>query len=138
MAYKEYCDRSYQPLLLEVNKYALLKLHESYSIPSTLGITKKLIQQYVSLFRMMKRDGRLAYRLDILSDWRIYPIFSVAQLEPAPDLATDFFQRKYLDHLPPVFVDGDTDTMQSYKVERLLNRRIVKKRRGISVQYLVC
>ena len=112
MAHKEHYDRSHQPLFLKVNEYALLKLHKGYSIPSTLGITKKLTQQYVGLFRVMERVSRLAYRLDILSDWRIYPVFSLAQLEPAPDPAADLFQRKYLDHPPPVFVDGNTDIMQ--------------------------
>ncbi len=137
MAYKEHYDRSHQPLFLKVNKYAFLKLPKGYSIPSTLGITKKLTRQYAGPFRVLEQVGRLAYRLDILSDWRIYPVFSVAQLEPASDPATDFFQKKYPDHPPPVFVNGDIDLMQSYEVERLRNRRVVKKRQGTSVQYLV-
>ena len=138
MANKKHNDKSHQSLFLKVNEFAFLKLHKSYSISLTLGITKKLTQQYISPYRVMERVGRLVYLLDILSDWQIHPVFFVAQLEPAADSAVDLFQRKYPDHPPPIFVDGDTDTMQLYEVERLLNRRVVKKGRGTSVQYLVC
>ena len=84
---------AHKPLFLKVNEYALLKLHKGYSIPLTLGITKKLTQQYVGLFGVMERVGRLTYRLDIPRYWRICRVFSVAQLKRASDLAADFFQR---------------------------------------------
>lgn len=67
---------------MKVGEWAMLRLHKGYSLPSTVGITKKLTQQYVGPFLILERIGRLAYKLDITPDWRIYPVFSVVQLEP--------------------------------------------------------
>ena len=35
-----------------------------------------------------------------------------------------------------MFVEGDTDTIKSYEIDRLLNKRIIKKGYGVSIQYL--
>lgn len=69
----------------------MLKFHKSYLIPSFIGVTKKLTQQYVGPFKIIEKVGKLAYRLDVLSNWRIHPVFSVVQLEPASDPAKDPF-----------------------------------------------
>ena len=116
----------------------MLKLHKGYSIPSSAGVTKKLTQQYISPFRVPQKVGRLVYKLDVPLDWRVYPVFSVAQLEPAPSPADDPFNRPRLHMAPAVFVDGDTDASKFFKVERLLNKRTVKKGKGRAIEYLVC
>lgn len=36
-----------------------------------------------------------------------------------------------------IFVEGDTDTMKSYNVERLLNKRVIRKGRGYATEYLI-
>ena len=56
----------------------MLRLHKGYNIPATAEVTKKLIQQYIGPFCIVEKVGRLAYRLDVLPDWRIHPVFSVA------------------------------------------------------------
>ena len=71
----------------------------------------------------MEKIGRLAYRLDVPPDWRIQPVFSVAQLEPVPPPSEDPFGRPFSSNPPPVFVEGDTDKVKSFEVERLLNKR---------------
>ena len=115
-------NRRHQRLFMKVGEWALLRLHKGYSIPATARVTKKLTQQYVGPFRIMEKVGRLAYRLDVPPDWRIYPVFSVVQLEPAPPPAEDPFGRPFPSNLPFVFVEGDTDKVKSFKVERLLNK----------------
>ena len=135
---KEHYDRSYQPLFMRVGNWAMLRLHKGYSIPFSVRVTKKLTQQYVGPFRIVKKVGRLAYKLDIPSDWRIHPVFSVAQLEPAPDPAKDPFQRLRPQHPPSVFVEGDTDRHKSFEIDRFLNKRTIRKGRGLAVEYLVC
>ena len=52
-------------MFLKVSNYTVLQLHKGYLIPSTLGLTKKLSQQYVGPFRVSERIGCLAYRLEI-------------------------------------------------------------------------
>lgn len=70
----------------------MLRLYKSYSIPSSIGVTKKLTQQYIGPFQIVKKVGQLANKLGVPSDRRIHPVFSMAQLKPAPDPARDPFQ----------------------------------------------
>ncbi len=135
--HKEYYNRSHQPLFMKVGDWAMIKLLKGYSIPSSVGVTKKLTQQYVGPFRIIKRVGCLAYKLDIPNDWRIHPVFSVAQLEPAPSPTEDPFQRPRPQHPPSVFVKSDTDYHKSFKIERFLNKRAVKKDRGLAIECFV-
>lgn len=134
---KAHYDRKYQPLFMKKGEWAMLRLHKGYSISTALGITKKLTQQYVGSFQIEDKVGRLAYKLKIPPDWKIHPVFSVAQLEPAPPPTEDPFSRPYPTHPPPMFVDGDTDSVKSFEIKHLLNRRIVKRGRSNSVEYLV-
>lgn len=115
----------------------MLKLHKGYSIPSSAGVTKKPTQQYVGPFRVLEKVGRLAYKLDVPRDWRVHPVFLVAQLELALPPADEPFHRPR-PHMPPsVFVDSDTDVAKSFKIDRLLNKQTVKKCNGRAVEYLV-
>lgn len=61
----------------------------------------------------------------------------MAQLEPISPPAEDPFQRPFPSNLPPVFVDGDTNNWKSFEIEKLLNKRQVKKGKGQAVEYLV-
>lgn len=122
---------------MKVGNWVMLKFHKSYSIPSLTGVTKNLTQQYVGSFRISERVGRLAYKLAILDDWRIHRVFSVAQLEPAPKPSNDLFRRLHPHHPPAIFVNGNTDTLKSFEIDCLLNKRTIKRGRGLRVQYLV-
>lgn len=82
--------------------------------------------------------GRLAYKLNVPPNWQIHPVFSVAQLEPTPLPAKDPFERPFSSNSLPVFVEGDTNRMKSFKIERLLNKCHVKKGKGQAIEYLVC
>ena len=54
--HKEHYDRSHQPLFMKVGDWAMLKLHKGYSIPSSVGVTKKLTEQYVGPFQNRRKD----------------------------------------------------------------------------------
>lgn len=86
----------------------MLQLYKEYFILAMTRVTKKLIQQYVKPFLILEKVGRLTYILDISVDWKIHPVFSVAQLEPAPPLSLDLFSSPYLFCLSPVFMERDT------------------------------
>lgn len=134
---KAHYNRKHQPMFMKVGDWAMLRLHKGYSILTSAGITKKLTQQYVGPFLILKKVGRLAYRLEVPRDWKIHPVFSIAQLEPAPAPAQDPFHRPRPDMPPAVFVDGETDTLKSFEIERLLNKQTVKKGRGHATEYLI-
>ena len=136
MSQKRYYDRRHQPLFLRpgIDK-VYLRLHKGYSVPASMLIKKVLDQQYIGPFDVIKKVGSQAYQLAIPDHWRIHPVFTVAMLEPAP--FPDPFDRPRPDHPGSVFVEGDTDENQSYRVERLMNRRVIRRGRGYSVEYLV-
>ena len=136
--HKEHYDRSHQPLFMKVGDWAMLKLHKGYLIPSSVGVTKKLTQQYVGPFQVVEKVGRLAYKLEVPSDCRIHPVFSVAQLELAPNPSEDPFRRLRPQQPPSVFVEGDTDKHKSFEIDRLLNKRTVRKGKARAVEYLIC
>ncbi len=53
---------------MKKSEWAILRLHKGYSMPTTLGIMKKLTQQYVGLFQIERKVGQLVYKLKILPD----------------------------------------------------------------------
>jgi hypothetical protein len=59
---------------------------------------------------------------------------AIAQLESTSDPAIDPFARARLDKLDLVFVDGDTETHKSWKLEKVLDKKVSPT--GI-VRYLV-
>ena len=122
---------------MKVGDWALFRFHKGYSIPTIARVTKKLMQQYVGPFLIKKRVGRLAYKLDIPHDWRIHPVFSIVQLEPALTPSKDLFQRPRPTQLPSVYVDDNTNIYKSFEVEQLLNKRMVNRGYGHSFKYLV-
>lgn len=134
---KAHYNRKHQPLFMKVGDWAMLRLHKGYSIPSSVRVTKKLTQQYVGPFQIKEKVGRLAYRLEVPSDWSIHPVFLVAQLEPAPRPSQDPFQRSRPHQPPLVFVDGDTDNLKSFEIDRLLNKQTIKRGKSLAIEYLV-
>ena len=137
MSMKRSYDRKHHPMYLRVGDYAHIRLHRGYGIPTTRMLGRKLSQQFAGPFRIIERVGRLAYRLDTPTHWRIHPVFSIAQLEPAPDPVDDPFSRPRPDQPPQIHVEGDNEYWKSYEIERLLDRRVTKKGQGQSVEYLV-
>lgn len=102
------------------------------------GVTKKLTQQYVGPFCIVEKVGCLAYRLDIPSDWQIHPVFSVAQLEPVPPPAKDPFKRPFPSNPLSIFVEDNSNNVKSFKIEKLLNKRQIRKGKDQAIKYLVC
>ena len=127
MTQKFYYNHKHQPIFLKPGDEVLLRLHKGYDIPATAVTGRKYGQQYVGPFKVLDRVGCLAYRLDILDYWRIYNVFTIAQLEPVPAAGADLFGRERPAHPPSVFVEGDTDNWKSYYVEKLLNKRMVRR-----------
>lgn len=123
---------------MKVGDWAMLRLHKSYSIPSLVRVTKKLTQQYIGLFQIKERVRCFAYRLKIPDDWRIQPIFLIAQLEPTLEPFNDPFWRPYPHHPPFVFVDDNTDILKSFEIDRLFNKRMIKRGKGLTTEYLIC
>ena len=131
---KIYKNQKHQPANLAVGDWAQIRLHKGYNIPSTAVLGSKLSQQYTAPFRVIEKIGRLAYRLDIPREWTIHPVFSIAQLEPCPNPAEDPFRRARPTNPDPVYVEGDTELVKSFELERIINKRMTARR---GIEYLV-
>ena len=76
---------------------------------------------------MIEKVGNLVYRLELSGNMRIYPVISVAKLEPASDRSKDPYNRTAL--LPPPVEEEDDNPaltakqFKPYEIERLLDRR---------------
>ena len=127
---KFHYDRRYTAMFLATGDWALLRLHRGYNIPSATN--RKLDQQYAGPFKVLEKVGRLAYRLKIPDHWKIHNVFSIAQLEPAPAPGSDPYNRPIPDEPGPV--EAETD---AYEVERVLDKRVIRKGRGFSTQYRI-
>ena len=134
---KAHYNRKHQLLFMKIGDHAMLRLHKGYSIPSSTSVTKKLTQQYVGPFCVFEKVGRLAYKLNIPFDWRVHPVFLVAQLKPASSPTNDLFHCLRPHMAPAIFVNGDINATKSFEVDCLLNKQTVKKGRGRAVEYLV-
>ena len=64
-------------------------------------------------------------------------MFTVAQLELVLPPADDPFKRPRPDYPPIVFVQGDTNEWKLFKLDRLLNKRTIRRGRGWSTEYLI-
>ena len=132
MSKKRY-DSAHKAMNLAPGSLAYLRLHHGYSIP---GVHPKLSNQRVGPFKVVKKVGNLAYRLELPEIMRIYPVISIAQLEPAFD--NDPYART---RPPPPPVEEDNNAVDPdfakkfppFEIERLSKRQ----GSGANIKYLV-
>ena len=55
-------------MFLKINDSTFLRLYKNYNISINLKITKKLSQQYINLFKILKKVDRLIYRLKVFEN----------------------------------------------------------------------
>lgn len=123
---------------LKIGEFTILHLYKRYFILSIVNIIKKLIQQYIKLFYVLKKVERLSYCLNIPANQRIYNVFTIAQLEPVLNPAIDLFQQLWPNYFDSVFVEKDINSYKLFKIKYLLNKHITKQNSCRKMQYLVC
>jgi len=100
---------------------AYLRLYWEYNIRSAIG--RKPSEQRCGSFRILRKIGCLVYEVEFPEHWRIHPVISVVHLEPAPT-PNDPYERERPDHPESVFVEGDTEFIKSFEVEKIVMKRI--------------
>jgi hypothetical protein len=122
----QHYNRKHKDVNFEKGLMVFLRLEAGYKMK---GIPKQKIGiQCVGPFRIIDKVGCLAYKLDFPDNWRIHPVISVAQLEPAP--ASDPFGRT-VDPSPAVEIDGD----EEFEIDAILESQI--RGRQKKLHYLV-
>jgi hypothetical protein len=132
MQNKAHYDRRHTSLFLKIDEWVLLRLHHEYFISRSKNMTKKIFTQYIESFKIIQRIKRLIYRLDISSDWKIHSVFFVTQLKLASNSANDSYHRSRSTHSSSM-----TNTQNEYEIERILNKRTVKRDQEYFTKYLV-
>jgi hypothetical protein len=72
-------DKSYTSLLFNSGDIAFLNLHQNHRIPSIHS--KKLAQQRIKFFKVIRRISPLVYELEIPNNINIYPVISIIYLK---------------------------------------------------------
>ena len=80
-----------------------LRLYRGYYVPGV--ISKKISQQLVGPFKILERIGRLAYKLELPANIRIYNVISIVYLELVTNPTDDPYRRRR-PPAPPVVVDS--------------------------------
>ena len=106
-----------------------LRLYKGYNI---LDITSHKIEaQFADPFEVTKRINKLAYRLKLSNNMRIYNVVSVAMLEPLP-AKSDLYRRR-LSPSNAVVIDNEDE----YVIEKLVRKRRIRRGREWFTQYLI-
>jgi len=99
---KYHYDWKHQSITMMIDNYMLLQLHHDYSI--LIIINKKLEQQYVRSFQIIKKIKWLVYKLNISSHWCVHSVFTVTQLKSCSSLNINSYQHSQLKESFTVFV----------------------------------
>lgn len=92
---KQQCDAKHEAFFYNFGDFVTLRLHRGYIVPGLKDTNVKIEQQFAGLFRVLERVGRLAYRIEILPAMKMYPVISMAYLEPAPNPMDDPYRRPF-------------------------------------------
>jgi hypothetical protein len=118
-------NRKHKDIEFRKGSMVFLRLGAGYKLK---GIPKqKLSLQRVGPFRIIDKISRLAYKLELPANWRIHPVVSVVQLEPAP---SDPFDRA-VDAPPAVEVDGE----EEFEIDAILESMLRGRKKAL--HYLV-
>ena len=90
-------------------------------------------------FKIIRRIKRLAYKLKLPNYWKIHPVFTITIFKPGLAAEDDPYNRLRPNHLDSVFVDEDTEFLKSFKINKIIDKRITHKDRTKKriIEYLV-
>jgi hypothetical protein len=78
---KSYADKRRKPIEFEVGDHVYLKVSPMHGVKH-FGIKRKLEPCYVGPYRIIEKNGRVAYKLNLPRELgAIFPVFHVSQLK---------------------------------------------------------
>ena len=127
-------DQSHKLLTLKEGDWVFIKLHKGYKVQ---GVNRKLGQQCVEPFQIIKRIRKLVYRVELPESWKIHNIISVIMLKSAlPE--NDSYDQIESQHTDSVKTEGTEGNDQVYEIERVVDKRSWQYEWSASkIEYLV-
>ena len=99
-----------------------LRLYKDYNILDI--ISHKIEAQFINLFEVTKRINKLAYRLKLLNNIKIYNVIFVAMLKPLSTRSDLYRCRLSLSDV--VIIDNKDE----YIIEKLVRKRRIRRGRN--------
>ena len=135
MLFKHIYNNNHQLLSLKVKNWALIRFHKKYKISAIAVIERKLSQQYIDSFKIIKKIKNLTYELVVSNHWRIHSVISIAHLESASESRIDFYDRiSILSSLIFMKEEFEQNEIKSFEVERII---VSKNNRQRNRKYFV-
>lgn len=114
---------------MKIGNWALLRLHKNYKILAIVIVERELSQQYVNLFKVVKKVKTLTYKLVLSEHWRIHSIVFIAHLKFAFESRLDFFHRAQISFLS-VFMKEKSkqDNVKFFEIEKIITTRYNRRK----------
>ena len=93
----------------------------------------------MSPFKIIRRIKRLIYELKLFSHWKIHFVFTIIIFKPGLAIEDDPYNRLKFNYLDFVFVNGDIEFLKSFKISKIIDKRVIYKNRIKKriIEYLV-
>ena len=80
-------------------------------------------------FRIIRRIKRLIYKLKLPSHQKTYPVFTIIIFKSGLTIENDPYNRFRPDYSDSVFVNEDTEFLKSFKINKIIDKRVIYKGR---------
>ena len=139
MSIKKHYDKKHISKFFSSDDKITLHLHKRYTISLTKKLEKKFTQQYANYFTVLKQVDHLAYELDLSQSWEIHSVINIIYLESVSK-NNDFFSRHFNKSDLIIIKQNsadENDSVSSYQIEQLLDKKITTVRNKIKIEYLI-
>lgn len=124
MYFKAIYDDNHALLQINVDDWALLRVHKKYKISFIVVSNRKFSQQEIEIFKILKRINNLAYKLNIFKEWRIWSIISIAQLKFLSTSHANSFKRNRASFFSVTIKEkSKSNNVKSFEIEQIIVKR---------------
>ena len=127
--YKKFADKRRRPVTFEKGELVFLRVPENSQSLST-GPVPKLSPRFCGPFKIIKKVGQVAYKLELPASSKVHPVFHVSRLRKrlySEDNVVD----------PGILVEYTESPVQPHEPERILDSHELRTRHHVRHQVLV-
>lgn len=129
---KEFADRGRSYHTFKVGERVLVSTKHFTPRTDRERPSKKLTNNYAGPYKILEVLSDVAYRLELPAELKVHPVFHVSLLRPFTESPGRFDTRE--DPPPPPV---DTDDVEVFEVEEILDKRVRRFGHGQRTEYLV-